>query len=62
MEYFKVIIGKSRIEFSVIFNREKNLYQGLINQKVFFENTDYEVVREAIIKGLSDNTKSEVFH
>jgi hypothetical protein len=53
MKVFSIVTGKSRIEFSMYFVNGK--YQARINDRVFFENTDYHLVREFLTEGMEYN-------
>lgn len=54
MKVFSVIMGLTKIEFSVYMVKGK--YQARINDMVMFENYDYEMVRATLIDSLSINT------
>lgn len=53
MKVFSVIMGKTRIEFSMYQLNGK--YQARINDMVMYESPDYELVRGALMDSLDTN-------
>lgn len=52
VEFFKIYLGLSQVEFVVLFNKETNLYQATVNARVFAESSDYEAVRSEMLSGM----------
>lgn len=60
MNIFSIYLGLSRIEFSVGF--ENNMYVGKVSGRTFFEGTDYESVRSAILRGMESTINENKLH
>lgn len=54
MKVFSVIMGLSRIEFSMYLVKGK--YQARINNLVMFESTDYSLISSIVTDSLDTNT------
>lgn len=59
MEIFKVVLGASRVEFTM--SHDGKQYVGAVNGLIIAASTDYESVRAVIAEGINAN-KSEILH
>lgn len=60
MNIFSIFLGSSRIEFSVVF--ERNKYVGKINGRIHVENVDFDLVREEMTLSMNQTPNLNKLH